>query len=372
MAQSFPEYFTCSEASRCPSSFSVQPAESLGKVRKAKNETLLIFARNFSKDKQEKVSFVLNFGGGEKLILSATLPYKDSFVALNNYQILDGSFHLILNTAPIHARLNIQDELWIVENSNSNNGELLFLGELSVECSDDVIVDRLRLRSDAYTRIQFKTHGKGSICMSNSSNERKLFILYLERDDLYTLTGNDKILAWGASQIFVDTSSIDVKYTSDDSELFCISKERPRSFMPLSDSAGGSCFKAIPFVWSRGLDRTEFIFSPPLIKNVKSAKQSLDDMPWTEIDQIKGSNHFKATEFPVDFGFTSLHSLYKFEFDALGGNKIRLALAARHRATIYLNGKAISGSMTYSLQLFMPGNLPSLFHNYRCKSWAGS
>ena len=72
-------------------------------------------------DKTSKIYYTVDFG--EKIELVGILPYKDSFVALHNYKF--STFHLVLNTTPIHHRQSLtpSSELWIVENSNDLYGE---------------------------------------------------------------------------------------------------------------------------------------------------------------------------------------------------------------------------------------------------------
>jgi hypothetical protein len=110
-------------------------------------------------------------------------------------------------------------------------------------------------------------------------------------------------------------------------------------------------------MWVKSLDESvSFEYERPVITDPKSQTYGFKDSPWIPLDLGKSSSsRFQATSFPLDFGFTSIHCLYKFTFTASEGSNIKLTLSSRHRSTLYLNGVAFDGAMTYSLQLFMPG-----------------
>jgi hypothetical protein len=116
-------------------------------------------------------------------------------------------------------------------------------------------------------------------------------------------------------------------------------------------------FDQIPLLWIKPLaeDAKSFEYKRPIITDVKYKPTSFEDISWLKLPGKTIKNRFKASSFPLDFGFTGNHCLYRFSFTAIEGKELKLALSSRHRSTLFLNGVAFDGSITYSLQLFMPG-----------------
>jgi hypothetical protein len=205
------------------------PSNVISQTRKAIDvESLrLNFVRNFQKDRSTKIVYTLTFGK-EEVKLIGYIPFKCSFVALSDYTPKELGVRLLFHTTPIHYRLKTPgSEVWIVENSDEIYGEFLFEGDLDV-AGTNVLCETVSLSGGLlYTRLSLSSRGSGSISIKNRrGGGGYLMIVFLGRDDLFTLNACDGVIAWGACQISFSLSVMQVDSVAKDKVYILFSYKR--------------------------------------------------------------------------------------------------------------------------------------------------
>ncbi|KAJ3206819.1 hypothetical protein HK099_000406 [Clydaea vesicula] len=369
---------------------SVSPPQILNRIRKtamSNNATEFVFLRNFSSEKRSKVNFTLKFAT-KSIKMNCNLPYKQSFIALCNYAFCDNRFHLLLNTAPIHMRIKQDDntEIWMIQNDEECSGEFAFRGEVKVEGSLKAEIRNFHISDDNYSIVAFNK-GAGWASLSNGVDSAKLLIFSLNSEDLLTFYAkfeeswfsktkitqphsaftNPTFCCWGVDGAKLYDGKLSIEATKDQQYIFSLNNSCPQGFQEI-DKLGEveddniTKYLGAPYLYIYSLVKETspkqfFEFKRPALTNWHFRHTSFQSLPWVPLKNLASTNYeFKPSMDPLDFGFTSGHVLYKFTFDI--NNKattIEFNISYRHRATIYLNGEAVGGSLTYSLQLFQPG-----------------
>ncbi len=301
--------------------------------RQAQNATDFFFFRNFTSNGTKQ--FHITIAGEIRVPKEGemTLLPRESLVAIGTFAI--GGISLKVCTLPIIVQGPYADgALMIVQN---NGGELLLIGTRFEAKGDiQIVVDA----AANLTRVSFAELGMGKIITPGG---KVLYLVCLSREDALTVNAdfNNSSLevAWGAYSVFFNGSS--------NLEIETIGKQEVKLLSTEKEPPG---FEAVAESIVPGLKKGIFGDSaivPPISLQAWARRQVPFDGSdiagsWKEID-------FANERDLIDHRFLSGHALYKCEFVAPAGPKLKLKINARHKAAIWLNRRFIGACSAYSL-----------------------
>ncbi len=301
--------------------------------RQAQNSVDFFFFRNFNKNGIKE--FHITVAGEIRVPVEGemTLLPRESFVAVGTFTV--GGIGVKFCTLPIVVQGAYADGALIIV--YNNGGELLLLGT-QFEARGDVkiVVDH----AANLTRVSFDQPGMGRL---NKPNGQVLYLVCLSREDALTLNADFSKsplqVAWGAYSVFFNGSG--------NLELETIGQQEVKLL-----SAGKSIpgFEVMSESVVPGLKKG--IFGDSVIVPEISLKQWMRRQVPFDGNDIVGSwkeINFATERDLIDHRFLSGHALYKCEFAAPAGPKLKLKINARHKAAIWLNGRFIGASSAYSL-----------------------
>ncbi len=297
------------------------------------------FFRNFTSDGIKE--FHIMFAGEIRVPLEGemTLQPRESFVAVGTFTL--GGINVKVCTLPIILQGRYADgSLLIVEN---NGGELLLIGTRFEAKGDVKIVGD---EAANLTRVSFTQPGMSQL---TTPGGKVLYLVCLSREDALTVNadfGKSAIkVAWGAYSVFFNGSqNLEIETIGQQEvKLLCVGG-------PISG------FEVVSESIVPGLSKGMFgdaVVVPPISLQGWMRRQVLFDGSdiagsWKEIN-------FATERDLIDHRFLSGHALYKCEFVAPAGPKLKLKINARHKAGIWLNGRFIGATAAYSLGYGKPG-----------------
>ncbi|KAJ3117045.1 hypothetical protein HDU96_008089 [Phlyctochytrium bullatum] len=382
-ARSFADVFGKTEAIP-ESSYTVKvtPAGAFNRQRVSvsSKDAEFTFLRNFEEKSDGKLTIRLN--SRPAIALKATLPYKNSFIALGNYRSQTSGLHLLLASLPILGRTHIinaagkKSEVWFVQNDDLISGQLAFDGQVVVKSASKQLQPTVEKNEIARVSVVSFPLGQGWFSLSTGDDKGELYVVALAGDDVYTfnpsfeesywLTNKDDASAasstdpfavsWGAFNCRYDAvaGTYEVEAFRPDVKVYAL--------LSNSDKLLKSGFVAVaadsPFAGFPGLA----VYRPVAVhKPIAPAVQfgswsyrmsEFDQYEWKDLQVAKD----RPVENVVDLLYTSGHSFYKLSFKSDGEAKpIKLSITLRNRAVLYLNNTVIGGHTTYSLQLLHAG-----------------
>ncbi|HMF34284.1 MAG TPA: beta galactosidase jelly roll domain-containing protein, partial [Candidatus Lokiarchaeia archaeon] len=293
------------------------------------------FLRNFNKTGAEKFHVVLP--GGIRVPKEGLLALspRESFIAVGNCPL--GQYTIKFSSIPIITKGSYAGGTMLV--LTHNGGEILLQGT-----GYTVSGDAQATAEDLYTRIFFLTPGYAVV---KSPQEEVLYLICLSHADALTLNVGfskpDLRVAWGAYSVFFNPAG----------QLELETMGQQEVWLALPDLVVED-FSLVTDVPVPGLQRGLFgsdisVPDAPFSTWERHATDSANDPDvWKEIDFAKERD-------AVDHRYLSGHVLYKCEFTAPPGPKLRLKLTIRHKAGVWLNGQFIGGHATYGIGILSQG-----------------
>lgn len=301
--------------------------------RRGQNACDFFFFRNFNSSGIKE--FHITIAGEIRVPKEGemTLLPRESFVAVGTFTL--GSFGVKICTLPVIIQGPYADgTIAFVQN---NGGELILIGTQFKAQGDLKIVPE---EAANLTRVSFVQAGMGRLTKSNG---QALYLVCLSREDALTLnadfSGSALQVAWGAYSLFFNKSG--------DLEIETIGQQEVKLL---------STSKSTP-----GFEEVANLHLPNLKKGIFGESVSVSGIITNEWQQRKvpfdGSDiselwkeiNFATERDLIDHRFLSGHALYKCEFVAPTGPKLKIKINVRHKAGIWLNGHFIGATSSYSL-----------------------
>ncbi|KAJ1943687.1 hypothetical protein EC988_006173, partial [Linderina pennispora] len=321
-------------------------------------------------------------GGTFSFAMTATLGPRNRGMFAANLNVITTNgdvVNVVASTKEIYARVALPTEnaeAWVCATEEVQSGQLFVLGECTVTGHADVEIVDIEHAKDHKFSFVMPRPGAG-IAKITAANGASIVLVMVPQEALDTLVVNfGKIsygiaqsAAWGADGITVgpNAGNVDIAHMpyAAETKLYMLSDAQPSlpANSVLSKANGAeSLYAGHAFVWHLSATNPQPTVSPA-VQGFEKRMTGFDDLPWKllptmadleTMDQINvmswqrdlGTFAYQAT----DIGRNASHILYRCQVrlkpQHIKAPKIELQLNARHRCTVWVNGRNMSGHET--------------------------
>ncbi len=305
------------------------PSGLVAGARRSVNGTRFVLLRNFANKSDDH--FDLRIEPGVHLPLR--LGRRASFIAVGHLRLND-SVMLEMSTLPFLMRSVAQaGETWVLE---FNAGELLFRGAGFKLRGDGALVEQ-------GDRVRVQYGGPGASEIVHAPSGFKLTIVVLSPEDALTFSADPESgqAVWGAyGAAFAPAKKLALELRGE-SAVYYLGRAKPRGFKPATHAILKDLKRFAPKL--QPVDES----APEVYGWERRRVDWSNDADWKGVD-------IAARQNPLDHGFHYGHVYYRVLFTAQGA-RAKLKLNTRHRAQIWLDGRAVGGHITYGYKPWSAG-----------------
>ncbi|KAJ1919967.1 hypothetical protein H4219_001628 [Mycoemilia scoparia] len=369
--------------------------EGLTLVGFVRPESSTLSSPDHSETKKFNLSVILDddpINAEPVVTLEGSLPADSALVLLSNYDITANTgaafTRLLASTKPVYLRQKVvfegyrPSEVWIVPAESVQHGQMAFVGRVNV-LGDDASVEYLTDDDGDQDDVMFSIveFGEKSNLVQINSETQCIYVILVNEEESNTLLaefsqdGNGaQLISWGSQNVIFDGDEILAMQDSDDGKdqsIIVLGQHKSNGILVKNDTKDQK-YPALAFLTQYTIPKAQKSLDKK-IEKIESRITDWDTYNWellptyTDLESMDDINTLPSSRdlgqfafLAQDLTFSCCHTVYRgtvhLNYRHLTDKKIRLELNGRHRCTLFVNGKNMSGHTTLSDKLGQAGS----------------